>query len=84
MRIALLEDDPEQAKVMRLWLESAGHTVHEFERSRDLLRQAGRESFDLFLVDWMIPDMHGIDALKWLRSNFIHGIKEMPIAFEVA
>ena len=69
MRIAVLEDDVEQSKVLRIWLEGAGHAVHEFSLSKDFLRHVARESFDLFLIDWMVPDMPGIEALKRVRAN---------------
>lgn len=65
----MLEDDPDQAQVVRLWLEGAGHIVHAISRSRDFLRLTARESFDVFLIDWMIPDISGLEALKRLREN---------------
>ena len=70
MRIALLEDDSDQAELMRLWLEDAEHNVVAFSLGSDLLRAARRDSFDLFLLDWMLPDISGIDVLEKLRVEF--------------
>lgn len=69
MRIALLEDDPAQAEALAAWLTGAGHDPHVFSLGKELLRQASRESFDLFLIDWMLPDQSGHDVLRWLRQE---------------
>lgn len=69
MRIALLEDDPAQAETLAAWLTAAGHDTHVFGLGRDLLRHAARESFDTFLIDWMLPDQSGHDVLRWLRQE---------------
>lgn len=69
MRIALLEDDPAQAETLAAWLTAAGHDTHVFGLGRDLLRHAGRESFDTFLIDWMLPDQSGHEVLRCLRQE---------------
>ncbi|MEM9334830.1 MAG: response regulator transcription factor [Pseudomonadota bacterium] len=69
LRIALLEDDEDQADLVRLWLEEAEHTISVFANGEDFLRGVRRESFDLYLLDWMLPDISGIDVLKKLRSG---------------
>src|SRR5258708_36010053 len=42
------------------------------------MRQAGRESFDLFMLDWQGPDISGTEVLSWLRNNVS---KTVPILF---
>ena len=69
MRIAMLEDDVDIAAAMQLWLEAGGHTVHHFASGKAIVREATRESFDLFLLDWHVPDLSGEDVLKWLREK---------------
>ncbi|MCL2657047.1 MAG: response regulator transcription factor [Betaproteobacteria bacterium] len=69
MRLALLEDDPDQSLMVATWLKEAGNDVYAFERPRELLKIAGRESFDLFLIDWNLPDMSGTEVLRWLRDE---------------
>lgn len=51
------------------WLTSAGHDVHTFKLGKDLLRVASRESFDAFLIDWMLPDQSGHEVLRCLRQE---------------
>ena len=69
MRIALLEDDAVQARVVKFFLEKAGHSCHSAERGKDFIRKIGRESFDLYMLDWEIPDMSGIEVLEWILKN---------------
>ena len=70
MRIALLEDDPLQAKLVKSWLENAGHVCYWHERGEDLINTMHRESFDLYLLDWELPGLSGIEVLEWIRANF--------------
>src|SRR4051812_7447443 len=42
------------------------------------MKQAGRESFDLFILDWQVPDVSGAEVLKWLRANVS---RKVPILF---
>jgi two-component system, OmpR family, response regulator RegX3 len=69
VRIALLEDDPAQAETLVAWLSDAGHDAHVFGLGKDLLRSVGRESFDTFLIDWMLPDLSGHEVLRQLRED---------------
>lgn len=69
LRLALLEDEQDEAAVLRQWLQDAGHDTHVYLRARDFMREVGRESFDLFLLDWVLPDMGGDQVLRWLREQ---------------
>lgn len=69
MHIALLEDDPDQSMLVQAWLESAGHKCIVFTSGKDLTMSMLRESYDLLILDWLVPDMNGIEVLKWVREN---------------
>ncbi|MBL8517895.1 MAG: response regulator transcription factor [Betaproteobacteria bacterium] len=69
MRIALLEDDKDLADVFARWLADAGHQCHTFLDGKALQRVASRESFDLFMLDWQVPDLSGPEVLTWLRET---------------
>ena len=69
MRIALLEDDIDQATLLRQWLESAEHTVNHFEDAAEFLRATHYESFDLFILDWLLPESSGLTVLKEVRER---------------
>ena len=78
MRISILEDDPDQLALLTRWISEAGHDVHAYESSREAMKQAGRESFDLFMLDWQVPEVSGAEVLTWLRANVS---KTVPVLF---
>ena len=69
MRIALLEDDVVVGTMMQHWLEAAGHVVHHYVSGKAIVREAARESFDVFVLDWHVPDLSGEEVLRWLRET---------------
>ena len=78
MRIALLEDDVAVGTAMQHWLEAAGHDVHNYTSGRTIVREASRESFDLFMLDWHVPDLSGEEVLRWLREK---QLSTVPVLF---
>jgi len=78
VRIAILEDDPDQLVLLKRWISDDGHDVHGWLTGREAMKQAGRESFDLFMLDWQVPDVSGAEVLKWLRANVS---KTVPVLF---
>lgn len=56
LRIALLEDDEHLAKLICLWIEEEGHHCTIFADGRQMLNALKADSFDLLLLDWMVPD----------------------------
>ena len=78
MRIAVLEDDIEQAERAASLLSAAGHQVNVFDRGRALLKQLNGESYDLILLDWEIPDVSGYDVLRTIRGQLA---LQTPILF---
>lgn len=81
MRIALLEDDQDQADLVCAWLKAAGHSCHVYMLGKDLVREAQRETFDLFLLDWEVPGMSGAEVLVWIRANIDEPV---PVLFVTA
>lgn len=69
MRVALLEDDLGQIDLVKLWLNNSGYNCHAFNYGRELTRALARESFDLFIFDWELPDISGAEVLGWVRAN---------------
>ncbi|MEQ5844218.1 DNA-binding response regulator [Paraburkholderia acidicola] len=78
MRIAILDDDADQAALTNDTLTGAGHTCHTFEQGQLLLRQLRRESFDLLVLDWNVPDLSGAEVLAWVRQNLS---ERLPVLF---
>lgn len=69
MRVAILEDDPDQAELTKLWLMQAEHTVDCHADAASFMRAVRHDSFDMYLLDWVLPDLSGIEVLKKLRRE---------------
>jgi len=69
MRIAILEEDPALADQMAHALEDAGHRTRLFRAGATLVTTLKRDTFDLLLLDWNLPDMSGGDVLSWAREH---------------
>ncbi len=69
MRILLLEDDPLQLELAQSWLEGAGHVVHGVTSGNAAMKALERDSFDMAIFDWMVPDLSGHELLRWLRRR---------------
>jgi two-component system response regulator RegX3 len=78
MRLAVLEDNIEHTELLREWLSSAGHQCHFYTNGKQFVREAGRESFDLMVLDWEVPGMDGEQVLRWVRANIA---ERVPVLF---
>lgn len=69
MHIAALEDDLDEANLIRQVLEEAGHTCELFSTGTTLLAILPSSRFDLLILDWRLPDMTGFDVLNKVRNE---------------
>ena len=68
MRIILIEDDRETADFVQDGLKSAGHDVaHAADGTSGLARLEG-ETFDVAIVDRLLPGLDGISIVKRMRA----------------
>ena len=68
MRVLLIDDDAELTDLLARFLEQDGFAVsvaHDGGQGLDAIR---KERFDLVVLDVMMPDMSGMDALRTLRT----------------
>jgi DNA-binding response OmpR family regulator len=78
MRIAVLDDDPAQADLVCETLSAAGHICHSYAEGRALVKQLRRQTFDLLVLDWNVPDMSGEEVLRWVRESLSD---RLPVLF---
>ena len=69
MHIGIAEDDPDQQALMRLLMQSAGHSVAIFGSVAESIKALKKERFEMLVVDWMLPDGTGVELLHWARGN---------------
>lgn len=68
MRILLIEDDSETAAYVANGLRQHGYVVNVAGTGHDGLLLASNDSYDLFLVDRMLPGLDGLSLVKTLRG----------------
>jgi DNA-binding response OmpR family regulator len=67
--ILVVEDDPKQAELIRLYLEQDGYAVTVVGSGRAALEHVARESPDLMVLDVMMPELDGLDVLRALGPD---------------
>lgn len=68
-KILIADDEPEIRGLLRLYLENEQYEVIEAENGAEALRLVGAESPDLVMLDIMMPQMDGYQALKHIREK---------------
>lgn len=71
MRILLIEDDPQTAQTVKEELEKQ-FIVEVANSGVDGEYQAHVNKYDLIILDYMLPDINGIDVCKSIRSSGNH------------
>ena len=73
LRVALIEDDPRIQQLICAEITDEGHNCFSFGCAEDFLDAAGSDSFDLVLLDLMLPGMDGLTCLKQLQRKAASG-----------
>ncbi len=79
MRIAALDDDPNQLAALALVLKEAGFSFKPYSTAKEFLTDIRRESFDAVLLDWVLGDSNGIEVVKAIRA--IPDLERLPVLF---
>lgn len=78
-KIILLEDDKASARLLSTFLQTKGYEVHESYEGRFAIEMALREKPDLMIVDVLLPDMHGSEAVKKITAT--ESLYDMKVLF---
>ena len=68
MRVLLIEDEATIAKSIELMLSTEGFNVYTTDLGEEGLDLGKLYDYDIILLDLNLPDMHGYDVLKKLRT----------------
>ncbi len=68
MRLLFAEDDRDLSAALRTLLERSGYTVDAVGNGEDAVDYAAAEDYDGIIMDWMMPKMDGVQALKKIRE----------------
>ena len=78
MHIAIVDDDPDIAALMMLWLEEEGHECTHYAGGQDFIKAIRSKNFDIVLLDWIMPEFDGEQTLKWIKN---HEDIDVPVIF---
>jgi DNA-binding response OmpR family regulator len=70
MHILLIEDDPRVADLVERGLQEQGYAVTTAPDGQSGLCLATAGSFDLLLIDIMLPDLSGLDVCRQIRQQY--------------
>ena len=68
-KVLIVDDDPELLKLLECELSEAGNHCICCNNGNDALMRWRRETFDLVVLDWMLPDFSGLELCLRLRSS---------------
>lgn len=69
MNLLIIEDDNEINELLKAFLESEGYNVHSVFDGENALLLLHQNTYDLILLDLMLPAIDGISVMKNIRNN---------------
>lgn len=75
--ILIVEDEPAQVEVLRYNLESEGFRTIVANDGQEAILLAEEEKPDAVILDWMLPEVSGIEVCRQLRAK--GAMKQVPI-----
>lgn len=69
VNVLVVDDDPEIIDLLRLDLELMGFTVDSATDGMSALKKVESKSYDLIVLDVMMPKMDGFEVCKRIRAN---------------
>lgn len=70
MKLLIIEDQAELAANIHQYLKKEGFVSEMAANYRQAVSKLSGYSYDLLLLDLMLPDGNGLDILKYVRSHF--------------
>ena len=74
LSLLLVDDDVELCGMMKEFFVAAGHLLDTVHNGREGLASALHGSYDLLMLDVMLPEIDGFAVLQQLRRN-----KNLPV-----
>jgi two-component system OmpR family response regulator len=68
-RILVVDDEPSIVDAVATALRYEDYDVEEASTGREALTALTREDFDLVVLDWMLPDIEGIEVGRRMRAQ---------------
>jgi DNA-binding response OmpR family regulator len=69
MRLLFAEDDRDLSAAVKTLLERSGYSVDAVYDGASAVDYAESEAYDGIIMDWMMPEMDGVEALRKIRAS---------------
>jgi two-component system copper resistance phosphate regulon response regulator CusR len=69
VKVLLIEDDPKTVRALAKGLRGEGFEPATAKTGEEVFFLLSRESFDVVILDWMLPGRDGIEMLTTLRAS---------------
>lgn len=69
LTVLLVEDDPDIQLITRLALRKSGYNVSVVSNGRQALDAVRTAQPDVVLLDWMMPELDGLETCRQLKAN---------------
>ncbi|MEM7240759.1 MAG: phosphate regulon transcriptional regulator PhoB [Pseudomonadota bacterium] len=67
--VLVVEDEPSQLEMLCYNLEAEGYQAHRAETGEEGLLVLEEEDIDLVLLDWMLPQVSGLEVCRQIKRN---------------
>lgn len=78
-RILIVDDDKRVRGLLRMYLEKEQFIVEEASLGWQALSKLHHDSYAMIILDWILPDIKGIEICQYLRTNL-----SIPVMFLTA
>lgn len=78
----MVDDEVHILELVNFHLKKEGYDTVLVESGSEALEKISKEEFDLIILDWMLPQMDGIDILKHIRNK--SNQTQVPVMFLTA
>ncbi len=78
-RVLIVDDSAAMRHFLRASIERLGlaREIREASSGFEAMRVLPREPLDLLLVDVNMPDIHGLEVIRWVRASTAHA--QLPV-----
>ncbi|MCK8060563.1 MULTISPECIES: response regulator transcription factor [unclassified Fusibacter] len=70
-RILVVEDEKDINELVKMHLEKAGFVIDQAFDGADAVNMSRETEYDMFLLDYMLPYMNGVEILKRIRKHSV-------------
>jgi two-component system phosphate regulon response regulator PhoB len=81
-KVLVVEDEAEIRQLIALHLRREGYHVDEVGNGEAALRSLSENSYQVVILDWMLPQMTGLEICQWMRAK--EKLQKVPVLMVTA